>query len=216
MSTIVIADNHALMRYSIKRLLEQNGHTVVAETGNGQETLHMVNRLEPNLLILELDLPEMHGLDVISLLTLGKCSSKILALTAYDAENYLIRCLKAGASGFVSKTAELSEIQSAIKALLRGKNYFPYVTQRMAQAIKHTYSSRISKPLKLTRRETDILELLAKGYNNQEIAKLLMISHKTASAYKLRLLYKFNTSHLLGMIDAARRGGYIAGSLTVL
>ncbi|MGL6089274.1 MULTISPECIES: response regulator transcription factor [unclassified Pseudomonas] len=209
MSTIVIADNHALMRYSIKRLLEQNGHTVVAETENGQETLHMVNMLEPHLLIMELDLPEIHGLDVISVLTLGKCSSKILAFTAYDAENYLIRCLKAGASGFISKTAELSEIQLAIRALLRGNNYFPNVTLKMAKSLKRTYLSREQKPIKLTRRETDILKLLANGHNNQEIAKLLMISHKTASAYKLRLLYKFNTSHLLGMIDAARREGHI-------
>jgi len=214
MSTIVIADNHALMRYSIKKLLEQNGHTVVAETESGQETLHMVSLLEPHLLIMELDLPEIHGLDVISGLTVGKCSSKILALTAYDAENYLIRCLKAGASGFVSKTAELSEIQCAIKALLRGKHYFPHITKKMAKTIKRTYCSPTTKPIQLTRRETDILELFAKGYNNQEIAKLLMISHKTASAYKLRLLYKFNTTHLLGMIDAARRAGHIPGSST--
>lgn len=216
MSTIVVADRHALMRYSIKRLLEQSGHTVVAETENGQEALNMVNRLEPHLLILEIDLPKIHGLDVISLLTFGNCSSKILAFTASDAENYLIRCLKAGASGFVSKTAELSEIQCAIKDLLRGKSHFPYITQKMQQAINHNYSSYSTKPVTLTRRETDILALLAKGLNNQEIAKLLMISHKTASAYKLRLLYKFNTSNLLGMIDAARRGGHIAKTLTIL
>lgn len=216
MSTIVIADNHALMRYSIKRLLEQSGHTVVAEAENGQETLNLVRMLEPHLLIMELDLPEIHGLDVISVLTLGKCSSKILALTVYDAENYLIRCLKAGASGFISKTADLSEIQYAIRALLLGKTYFPHMTLKMAQAIRHSCKLSEQKPIKLTRRETDILKLLANGYNNQEIAKLLMISHKTASAYKLRLLYKYNTSHLLGMIDAARREGHITAVNTAL
>lgn len=175
MSTIVIDDKYILIHYSIKIWLEQNGFTVVAETESRFDTLQIASLLKPQFLILELDLDNPHGLDVIALLSSRRYLRRTREFTACDADNYLVRCLKAGASGFVSKTAGIGELLSAVKTLRRGERHFPVLrSKKLSVSTFNAIANHCNTTeIKLTKREKEVLKLLAQGQNNKDIAEIL-------------------------------------------
>lgn len=209
MGTIVIVDDHPLVRIALRILLEQHGHTIMEEANNGLEAIQCVRTHQPDIVILDLDIPRLDGLEVMSHFMANQFSVKTLILTSSASENYAARCLKAGASGFISKLDALDEVVDAVKALLSGRTFFPQSALQALQDSPPFQHTHTPSKLALTNRETTVLRLLAQGKNNQEVAAALFISHKTVSTYKIRLLKKFNTTHLLAMIDAARRMNFI-------
>lgn len=209
MGNIVIVDDHPLVRMALRCLLEQNGHSIMAEVDNGLEAIQCARTCQPDIVILDLDIPKLDGLAVMSHLTANHFAVKILILTSSAPENFAARCLKAGASGFMSKLDALDEVVDAVKALMSGRTFFP---QSALQALQESFPlehNNTPAKLVLTNRETTVLRLLGQGKNNQEVAAALFISHKTVSTYKVRLLKKFNTTHLVAMVDAARRMNFI-------
>lgn len=209
MGTIVVVDDHPLVRIALRVLLEQNGHTIIAEASNGLEAVQLARVHKPDIVILDLDIPKLDGLAVMSHFITHQFPVKTLVLTSSAPENFAARCLKAGASGFISKHDALDEVVDAVKALLSGRSFFPQSALRALQEAHPLEHTRSPSPLELTNREITVLRLLSQGKNNQEVAAALFISHKTVSTYKIRLLKKFNTTHLLPMIDAARRMSFI-------
>ncbi|AZE95481.1 Two-component transcriptional response regulator, LuxR family [Pseudomonas orientalis] len=209
MGSLVIVDDHPLIRIALKVLLEQAGHRVAAEATNGLEAIQCIKDHTPDMVILDLDIPQLDGLSVMAYLSTNQFSVKTLILTSSASENFAARCLKAGARGFINKYDALDDVTDAVKTILKGRTFFPENAFKALQALDtYDYASTLPKP-ELTNREVTVLRLLGQGKNNQEIATALFISHKTISTYKMRLLKKFNTTHLLALIDAARAMKFI-------
>ncbi|MGY3256080.1 response regulator transcription factor [Pseudomonas chlororaphis] len=207
MGTVVIVDDHPLIRIAVRILLEKKGHTVLAEAGNGVDAIQLIRTHEPQVLVLDLDIPKLDGLSVMSHLKSSRFAGKILILTASASADFARRCLKAGAAGFMSKDGELDEIANAVQALLSGLSYFPGDTMALSREGGDSRTHSASSPL--TNREITILRLLIKGKKNRDIATTLFISHKTVSTYKSRLLRKFNATSLLELVEIVRRGNSI-------
>lgn len=207
MKNVVIVDDHPLIRMAVRMMLEKEGYSVVAECETGADCIQAVRTLRPDLVILDLSIPNLDGFSVISRLKAAGLPVKILVLTSSDS-NYAIRCLQAGASGFIGKDDNLDELLGAVKAVLSGYTYFPQAALNMLQEnVQTTISEEGSLIASLTDREITILKLLAQGMSNQKIASTLMISHKTVSTYKVGLMRKLGVTNLVALVKLAERNG---------
>ncbi|MGV8400879.1 response regulator [Pseudomonas aeruginosa] len=208
---IVIVDDHPLMRMAVRVVLERDGYEVVAECHSGADGVQAVRTHKPDLVVLDLAIPNLDGFSVIGRLRSTKLSTSILVLTSGDSRNYAMRCLQAGASGFVCKDDKLDELSGAVKAVLAGYSYFPRVVTDMlregVQELPPKEEGPASELDGLTDREMTILGLLVKGMNNQEIGQTLMLSHKTVSTYKIRLMTKLNAPNMVELVKVAQRNG---------
>jgi len=203
MGTIIIVDDHPLIRLAVRILLENHGHRVVAETDNGVDAIQLVRTHEPDVVVLDLDIPKLDGLSVMAHFKSSRFAGKILVLTASSPTDYSLRCLKLGAAGFISKEEEMNKIADGVGALLSGLSYFPSGTITSLKNYNTHDIPIISSSL--TNREITILRLLVKGKKNLDIAATLFISHKTVSTYKSRLLRKFNVTTLLELVEIVRK-----------
>ncbi|MEX5510092.1 response regulator [Pseudomonas paralactis] len=209
MGSIVVVDDHPLMRMAVRVMLEGEGYSILAEADNGVNALEVIRKLLPDLVVLDLSIPKMDGLSVISNLKLIGISSKVLILTSGDSRNFAIRALQAGADGFVCKDDNLNELIGAVKAVLSGYNYFPANTIHILRDNLEAASHESIQLSLLSDREITVLKLLARGLGNQDIAGQLMLSHKTVSTYKIRLQSKLNVANLIGLVELAKRNGLV-------
>ncbi|WP_321881176.1 response regulator transcription factor [Burkholderia cepacia] len=209
---IVVVDDHPLIRMAVRAILERDGYEVVAECHTGVDGVQAARTLEPDLVILDLVIPGLDGFSVMERLRSAKLASSILVLTSGDTRNYAMRCLQAGASGFVCKDGGLNEVSEAVKAVLAGYSYFPrVVTDMLRENLQEITTNEGRAPVAeldgLTDREMTILGLLVRGMNNQEIGRALMLSHKTVSTYKMRLMSKLNAPNMVELVKVAQRNG---------
>ncbi|AZD67450.1 MULTISPECIES: response regulator transcription factor [Pseudomonas] len=205
MGSIVIVDDHPLIRLAVRMMLEKEGHTIMAEVDNGSDALETVRKLLPDLIILDLSIPNMDGFAVISCLKSIGLAVKVLILTSGDSRNFAMRCLQAGAAGFICKDDNLDELVGAVKAVLSGYSYFPADTLFMLRENVQAANQESTLIAQLSDREITVLKLLAQGLGNQEIAETLIISHKTVSTYKVRLQRKLNAPNLVALVELAKR-----------
>ena len=208
MSTIMIVDEHPIARHALRLLLESEGHTIVAESSNGTEALEVARRLRPNLLLLELSIPGLGGLEIIQRLARQAPEVRILVVTGQSSEYFAARSHEAGAFGFISKQTDLKQVGMAVKALLNGHTYFPRDT---VLAVPHVQADKVEdNPLKaLSARELTVLQMLAKGMTNNVIGERLLLSEKTISTYKTRVMHKLRAGSMLELFDIARRYGLV-------
>ncbi|WDH22098.1 response regulator transcription factor [Pseudomonas chlororaphis] len=205
MASIVIVDDHPLIRLAVRMMLEKEGHTIMAEVDNGSDALEIVRKLLPDLIILDLSIPNMDGFAVISNVKSIGLAVKVLILTSGDPRNFAMRCLQAGAAGFICKDDNLDELVGAVKAVLSGYSYFPEDTIFMLRENVQAANQESTLIAQLSDREITVLKLLAQGLGNQEIAETLIISHKTVSTYKVRLQRKLNAPNLVALVELAKR-----------
>lgn len=202
MSRIVIADPHPFIREALRQRLAQAGHEVIGETGDGRDALALVQRLHPDLLILDLDLPRLGGLELLHRLRSEKSRQKALVFTNLSGAHYHELTQQAGAQGFVHKDDQPAELDEAVKLVLSGRKVFP------ARAPVHPQAG--NQPLEhITPRELTVLQYLAQGYRIKDIAEELAISDRTVSTYKTRLLEKTQTDSLIDLVDAAHARGLL-------
>lgn len=206
MQTVFIVDDHPVIRLAIRMLLETQGYTIAGESDNGVDAMQMIRETLPDLVILDISIPKLDGLEVLSRFQAMATPLKILVLTAQSPALFAIRCMHSGAAGYVCKQEDLSELLSAIKAVLSGYNYFP------SQALTPALSSS-SQELELFRqvndRELMVLQLFAQGRSNKEIATGMFLSSKTVSTYKKRLMHKLRASTLVELIEVAKRNALV-------
>ncbi|MDF3931050.1 response regulator transcription factor [Pseudomonas citronellolis] len=208
MSKVLIVDDHPVIRMAMRVLLEKEGHTIIGETDNGVDALSLVKELLPELVVLDIGIPKLDGLEVISRLTAFNLPLKILVLTGQSASLYAMRCMQAGASGFVCKQGGLAELISAVNAVIAGYNYFPSTAVRPAR--KNNGSMDDHELIqRLSDREMSVLQYLANGYSNKDISEQMFISNKTVSTYKTRLLLKLNAHSLVDLIEFAKRNALV-------
>lgn len=210
---VLVVDDHTLVRHGISSLLALAGDLeVVGEAANGVEALEKVRELAPDVVLMDIAMPIMGGLEATRRIRRDFGDTKVVALTQYDDREHVIPIIEAGACGFVSKTAASMELASAIRAAFRGESFLsPSVAKLLVDDYQRSARSRTSlDPYEqLTDRERDVLKLLAEGHTTQEIAEMLVVSLKTAEGHKTRLMAKLNLHNRVDLVKYALRKGII-------
>lgn len=203
MNKIIIVDDHPVVVMAIKMTLEQHGYTIVGTANNGSDALYLIRKLEPRIVIIDIGLPQLNGIDVISRARNFNNPAKFLVLTAQPSEYFITRCIEAGASGFLSKNNDLTQLVSALNAISSGYSYFPSIN-KVKQSSKLNESEKIKS---LTTRELMVLQHIVQGFSNKEISEQLFLSEKTISTYKTRVLKKLGANNLVDLIEISKRNG---------
>jgi two-component system response regulator EvgA len=206
MATVLIVDDHPAFRLVIKiHLLQLLGVSDVIEAENGQTAVEMARQHMPDLAILDLDIPRINGLEVISRLKLAHPGVRVLILSGQDASTFASRAMRAGALGFVGKSQEMKEIMRGVEAVLAGYTVFPMNSGGAGMSGAASSAHEEDKLKLLSDKELMILQLLSKGMSNKVIGDVLFISNKTVSSHKTRIMKKLRVKSLVEMIDFARR-----------
>jgi len=200
----MIVDDHPFIRASVGLLLGQDGIEVAGETDNGREALQIAREHTPDLAIVDISMPLLDGLTVIQRLHSLRLPTRVLVLSSMPAEFYSLRCMKAGACGFVAKNNELMELRKAVRAVRAGYSYFPDVTFSSVRREDALRSERECLA-ELSDREILVLHHLARGYTNRLIGEHLALSAKTVSSYKYRLMEKLGVPSVVALAEIARR-----------
>ncbi len=188
---IIIVENHALLRDGLRMLLTQdNDLEVISEADNGRDAIHLAGKLQPQLVIMDLSMPGMNGIEAIRTIKQREADIKVLVLTMHRTEEYLNESLKAGADGYVLKDATHQELRHAIHVILGGYTYVsPEVSGKVIGSRPKGKSSSWDL---LTTREREILKLVAEGHSNKYIAGYLFLSVKTVEKHRSNLMKKLD------------------------
>jgi len=214
MTTILIVDDHPALRLAMRAHLSQLlGVNVLLEADNGQSAIEAVRRHKPDLVVLDLDIPRMSGLDAVPRMRALHPAVRILILTAQNPTPFAARAYQAGAQGFISKTQDMDAIVRCVESILGGFTVFPNgASANPATAVTFGETSRESPMVsddeglrKLSDKEVVILRMLARGMSNKIIGNALFISNKTVSSYKARIMAKLRAESLVDLVDFARR-----------
>ncbi|CAE6889818.1 MULTISPECIES: response regulator transcription factor [Pseudomonas] len=208
MGKVLIVDDHPVVRMAVRMLLEKHGLSVTGETDNGVDAVQMAKELRPDIIILDISIPRLDGFEVISRLKLSGLPIHILVLTSQSANFFSARCMQAGASGFVCKEEKLAELLNAVKAIQAGYTYFPAQFIKSVRG-KEVHMDEHERITRLSDRELMVLEQLARGLTNKQIAESMLLSNKTISTYKTRLHEKLNTGNLVELIELAKRNALV-------
>lgn len=204
MQNALIVDDHPVARMAVRMLLEQDGMTIVAETGDGLDAISLIKQFSPDLVVVDIDIPSLNGIEVIQRLRNNGYQGGMLVLSGKDDDHYIKRCASAGADGFVSKSNQLTELNDAIRALKNGYGYFPRALARLDAASNSAKSDK-AKVAELSSKELQVLHHLAKGEKVIDIGVLMNISDKTVSTYKRRMMQKLELSNMMELYDFVQR-----------
>lgn len=206
---ILVADDHALIRTGMKNLLEGNkDFLVVGEAADGEEVIQKARDLKPDVVVMDISMPKVNGIEATRILKQSRPETGILVLTMHENAEYANQVFKAGASGYVLKNAGKEEISTAIYAVARGEKYF---SSRVSEIVMSEYArqseTRLSE-VALTKREREILDLIGKGLNNQQIADQLFISPRTVETHRTNIMQKLNIHDAPNLVRYALEHGY--------
>lgn len=209
---ILLADDHALVRAGIRSLLEKiPGVEVVGEASNGRDALYLVRTKLPDLVLMDIAMKELGGLEALPRITKMFPSVKVVILSAHANEEYVIRALRSGAAGYMLKDAASAELQLAIDSVTQDKIY---LSPSISRTVIDSYLERVGGPFspleQLTPRQREILQLIAEGKNTKEIADTLDISVKTVEAHRLQLMARLNIHDVPGLVRYAVRSGLVS------
>jgi len=210
---VLVVDDHTLVREGMRLLLESAPYIeVVGEAGDGLEALEKVRQLKPDIVLMDVAMPRLGGIEATKRIKQEFPSVQVLALTIHDNEEYLFQMLQAGACGYVLKKARPEELIAALEAAERGE---VYLSPGMAKSLVEDYLKRVEAGEeedsyhRLTDREREILKLIAEGYTNPEIARMLHLSVKTVQAHRAHIMEKLNLHRPAELIKYAIRKGLI-------
>jgi two-component system response regulator NreC len=214
---VLIADDHTIFRAGVRLLLEgESDISVVGEALNGDEAIALAETLQPQLVLMDIAMPGTSGLEATRVIRQNWPEIQVLVLTMHRSDEYFFEVLKAGAAGYVLKSADTHELIGAVRAVARGE---VFLYPAMAKQLLRDYLERSREPGEaangqpaLTPREREILNLLVEGYSNKEIAERLVLSASTVHSHRTNLMKKLNLSTRHELIQYARRRGLIRDS----
>jgi two-component system response regulator NreC len=208
---IVIAEDHTILREGLRALLAADPELqVVGEARDGREAIRRVEQLEPDLILMDLSMPRMNGVEAIREIKNRIPETKVLTLTVHKAEEFVLEVLQAGADGYILKDASSAELVMAIRSVLAGRRYLsPSVSQMVIEG--YLASRKIGESVwdTLTKREREILKLIAEGNKNKEIADYLCISVKTVEKHRANLMKKLDLHSAAALTAYAMERGLI-------
>jgi DNA-binding NarL/FixJ family response regulator len=202
MATIILADDHVMFRQSLRKILTiENIADVVAEASNGKELLTVLETVHPDLILMDIAMPIMDGIEATKRVLEKNAKIKILALSSFGEDKYYFSMLEAGAKGFVAKNAQISELANAIYEVTNGGNWFSVeLIQRLIST--HLTKNKLTKTVieTLSDREMDVLKLICESFTNDQIASKLFISFDTVKWHRSNLLIKTHSSNTAGLV----------------
>lgn len=208
---IVIAEDHRILREGLRALVSsESAYLVVGEADNGRDAIRRVDELKPDLILMDLSMPRMNGLDAISEIKSRYPDTKLLVLTVHKAEEYVFESLKSGADGYLLKDATHAELMLAISSVLDGKRYIsPGVSATLVEGfLEGRKPSRSESSFEaLTKRERQVLKLIGEGHKNKDIADYLCISAKTVEKHRANLMKKLDLHNASAMTAYAIEKG---------
>jgi len=209
---VLLADDHALVRAGIRALIEKiPGVEVVGEAGTGREALDLVRSKLPNIALMDIAMTELGGLEALPRITKDFPSVKVIILSAHASEEYVIRALREGASGYMLKDSATTELELAINSVIQGKIYLsPSISRTVIDDYLQRVSGAVSPLEQLTSRQREILQLIAEGKNTKEIAAELDISIKTVESHRLQLMDRLDIHDIPGLVRYAIRSGLVS------
>lgn len=208
---LILADDHALVRAGIRALLDGlQGIEVVGEASNGTEALQMIKELQPDVALLDLTMPGLNSFEVLEESIRLFPDLRVIILTVHDAAEYAMKALRAGAAGYLPKSAAANELQEALETVARGETF---VSREVAQKtvreqVTATAQSQLLK--KITPRQREILTLIAEGHSTKDIAGTLNISVKTVESHRAQLMERLNIHEIAGLVRYAIRTGLVS------
>ncbi|HKS10843.1 MAG TPA: response regulator transcription factor [Pyrinomonadaceae bacterium] len=205
----LIADDHALVRAGIRALVEKiQGVQVVAEAGKGSEAKEFISKLQPDLVLLDITMPDGNGFDVLSHVREKFPKTRVIVLTVHEASEYAIRALREGAAGFLPKSAASTELETAIAKVMKGDGYIsPETSQKtLLEGLKGTKKELLES---LSPRQREVLRLIAEGLNRKQIAQELKISVKTVETHRSQLMERLDIHDVAGLVRYAILVGLI-------
>ncbi len=209
---ILIADDHGVLRAGLRALLSaESDLEVVADADNGTDALKLAKKLQPEVVLLDVNMPGLGGIEVTKKLKEILPEAKVLILTVHEDESLFQEAIQAGASGYIIKRAVESELIDAIRAVKRGDLYVhPAMTRALLREISPTQSSNNDTPVEsLTKREIDVLKLIAQGHTNRQTAEQLNISVRTVESHRANLMGKLDIHSRVELVRYAKEHGFI-------
>jgi DNA-binding NarL/FixJ family response regulator len=204
---VFLADDHVVLRQGLKAILEQEGYEVAGEASDGHAAVRMCEELHPDVAVLDVAMPLLNGIDAAREVLKLSPRTKVVLLTMYPEEAYVLASLRAGVTGYVLKSSAASSLIEAIEAVVQGETYLsPGVSRTVVQA----YLSGASAPADpLSTRERQVLQLIAEGQNVKEIGALLGISGRTAETHRTRIMNKLGIHDVPGLVRYAIKHGLV-------
>lgn len=208
---VLIADDHTIVRSGLRLLLEAEPDLeVVGEAIEGNEALAMVDSLRPDVVLMDITMPGIDGLEATRQIKSQWPETKVLVLTMHRSDEYFFEMIKAGASGYLLKGAETSELTHALRIVAQGEVYiYPSMANKLVKGYLSSLESKENSESILSPREEEILQLLVDGYSSNEIAEKLVISSSTVHTHRSNLMRKLNLNNRHDLIQYARKQGII-------
>jgi two-component system, NarL family, response regulator NreC len=207
---ILLADDHPMVRNGLIKLLEPyKEFIVVGEAGDGEEAVKLTKKLEPDIVIIDLSMPKLSGIEATKLIRKNNPTTKVLVLTMHDNEEYVYQIFKCGAGGYMLKNTGKDDIAAAIHAVAKGEHFFsPRVSEIMVNAYLRKAHAREEFPgsnedIPLTSREKEILSYIADGLNNAQIAEKLFISVRTVDTHRTNIMQKLDIHDAANLVRYA-------------
>lgn len=212
--TVFLADDHAVVREGLKLLLEmQSDIQVIGDAENGRDALRQVTKLHPDVVIMDISMPELNGIDAAQQI-LEQCpSTKIIILSMHSASEHIFRALRAGVKGYLLKESAGVEVAQAVRTVHKGGRY---LSQKISDQVIDNYlekneGNEPENPVeRLSPREVEILQLVVEGKSSADIAKTVFLSPKTVETYRSRLMQKLNVNDIPGLVKLAIKHGLIS------
>ena len=207
--TVLLADDHVMLRQGLKALIEaQAGLSVVAEAGDGLQAVELTARLQPDVVIMDVHMPNLNGMDATQRITALGLRTRVIALSMYPKKRFITEMLKAGARGYILKDCAFDELIQAIREVLQGKLY---LSREISETVLQDYVSglgeRQSPAAVLSSREREIVQRLAEGQSSKQIAAELHLSPKTVDVHRHRIMQKLQLNSLADLVKYALSEG---------
>jgi DNA-binding NarL/FixJ family response regulator len=205
---ILLADDHAVVRQGFKMILSAHADMeIVGEAGNGREAVQLAEQLRPDIVVMDVAMPELNGIEATRRVMEAVPHSRVLALSMHKDSVYVREILRAGARGYLLKDAPAGDLVSAIRALASGEGY---LSPAVSNAVLDDYRKHVTNPIDLlSSREREVLQMLAEGKTNKEIAVILNLSVYTVDAHRGRIMEKLNLHSINELVRFAVRNGLI-------
>lgn len=215
MTTVLLADDHGVVRKGLRFILEQEPDLQVAgEAGDGREAVRLARELEPDVIVMDIAMPQLNGIDATAQIVKQNPRTNVLVLSMHNDETYLLRALEAGARGFLLKDTAEEDLVRAVRVAAQGK---PFFSPAIAQALLEDYMRNLQQRNQqdsyslLTDREKEVLQLLAEGRSNKEVAQLLNLSVYTVETHRTRIMQKLDLHNTAELVLYAVRKKIIPG-----
>ena len=212
---VVLVEDHAMVRAGMKRLLEDlPAIAVVGVACDGREALEIIQTVTPDVVLMDVTMPGMSGLAALARVTSDHPAIRVIMLSMHDNEEYVGQALKGGAAGYLLKDSDLAELDLAIRSVMRGGTYLtPSVSRHVVRDFAHRAAPDEGPFQRLTPRQTEIVQLIAEGHRNAEIATILGTSTKTVETHRTQLMARLDVHDVTGLVRYAIRVGLVPADL---